>query len=63
MRVSDWIQIQDEVRKVRVPLSCSDELYNLRLHIRMLRNRLQDLRSDQPASRTVGMQGADTFIR
>jgi len=41
--------IEEEVRKVKVPLSYSDELYNLRLHIGMLRNRLQDLRSDQPA--------------
>jgi TRAP transporter TAXI family solute receptor len=41
--------IEDDVRKVKVPLSYSDELYNLRLHIGMLRNRLQDLRSDQPA--------------
>ena len=38
--------IEEEVRKVRVPLSYSDELYNLRLHIGMLRNRLQSLRSD-----------------
>ncbi len=38
--------IEEDVRKVRVPLSYSDELYNLRLHIGMLRNRLQDLRSD-----------------
>jgi TRAP transporter TAXI family solute receptor len=38
--------IEEEVRKVRVPLSYSDELYNLRLHIVMLRNRLQELRSD-----------------
>jgi TRAP transporter TAXI family solute receptor len=38
--------IEEEVRKVRVPLSYSDELYNLRLHIGMLRNRLQALRPD-----------------
>jgi len=38
--------IEEDVRKVRVPLSYSDELYNLRLHIGMIRNRLQDLRSD-----------------
>jgi TRAP transporter TAXI family solute receptor len=38
--------IEEDVRKVRVPLSYSDELYNLRLHIGMLRNRLRDLRSD-----------------
>lgn len=38
--------IEEEVRKVKVPLSYSDELYNLRLHIGMLRNRLRDLRSD-----------------
>jgi hypothetical protein len=38
--------IEEEVRKVKVPLSYSDELYNLRLHIGMLRNRLRDLRPD-----------------
>jgi TRAP transporter TAXI family solute receptor len=38
--------IEDDVRGVKVPLSYSDELYNLRLHIGMLRNRLQNLRSD-----------------
>jgi len=37
--------IEEDVQKVRVPLSYSDELYNLRLHIGMLRGRLQDLRS------------------
>ena len=37
--------IEEDVQKVRVPLSYSDELYNLRLHIGMLRSRLQDLRS------------------
>ncbi|MGD2055723.1 MAG: TAXI family TRAP transporter solute-binding subunit [Gammaproteobacteria bacterium] len=38
--------IEDEVRKVRVPLSYGDELYNLRLHIGLVRNRLRDLQSD-----------------
>lgn len=32
--------IEDEVRKVTVPLSYSDELYNLRLHIDMVRRKL-----------------------
>jgi hypothetical protein len=32
--------IEDEVHKVTVPLSYSDELYNLRLHIDMVRRRL-----------------------
>ena len=32
--------IEEEVRKVKVPLSYSDELYNLRLHIDMVRNKL-----------------------
>lgn len=32
--------IEDEVRKVTVPLSYADELYNLRLHIDMVRRRL-----------------------
>jgi TRAP transporter TAXI family solute receptor len=36
--------IEEDVQKVKVPLSYSDELYNLRLHIGMLRSRLQDLR-------------------
>jgi TRAP transporter TAXI family solute receptor len=35
--------IEEEVRKVKVPLSYGDELYNLRLHIRLVRNRLEDL--------------------
>ena len=33
--------IEEEVRKVKVPLSYSDELYNLRLHIEMVRNKLR----------------------
>jgi hypothetical protein len=33
--------IEDDVRKVTVPLSYSDELYNLRLHIDMVRGRLR----------------------
>ena len=33
--------IEEEVRKVSVPLSYSDELYNLRLHIDLVRNKLQ----------------------
>jgi hypothetical protein len=32
--------IEDEVRKVTVPLSYADELYDLRLHIDMVRNNL-----------------------
>jgi TRAP transporter TAXI family solute receptor len=32
--------IEDEVRKVTVPLSYADELYDLRLHINMVRNHL-----------------------
>jgi hypothetical protein len=32
--------IEDEVRKVTVPLSYADELYNLRLHIDMVRRKL-----------------------
>ncbi|TKB25758.1 TAXI family TRAP transporter solute-binding subunit [Desulfopila sp. IMCC35006] len=32
--------IENDVRQVAVPLSYSDELYNLRLHIEMLRNQL-----------------------
>ncbi len=34
-------EIEEEVRKVRVPLSYSDELYNLRLHIDMVRDKLR----------------------
>ena len=33
--------IEEEVRKLTVPLSYSDELYNLRLHINLVRNKLQ----------------------
>lgn len=33
--------IEEEVRQVRVPLSYGDELYNLRLHIALVRQRLQ----------------------
>ncbi|MGD2112308.1 MAG: TAXI family TRAP transporter solute-binding subunit [Gammaproteobacteria bacterium] len=33
--------IEEEVRKVTVPLSYSDELYNLRLHIDMVRRKLR----------------------
>jgi TRAP transporter TAXI family solute receptor len=33
--------IEEEVRKVTVPLSYSDELYNLRLHLDLVRNKLQ----------------------
>jgi TRAP transporter TAXI family solute receptor len=33
--------LEEEVRKVKVPLSYSDELYNLRLHIEMVRNKLR----------------------
>ena len=33
--------IEEEVRKVTVPLSYTDELYNLRLHIDLVRNELQ----------------------
>ena len=33
--------IEEEVRKVSIPLSYSDELYNLRLHIDLVRSKLQ----------------------
>jgi hypothetical protein len=36
--------IEEEVRQVRVPLSYRDELYNLRLHIDLVRQRLQATR-------------------
>lgn len=35
-------QIEDEVRKVEVPLSYNRELYSLRLHINMLRQQLKE---------------------
>ena len=38
--------IEDEVRKVTVPLSYADELYDLRLHINMVRNNLLGFTSD-----------------
>ena len=34
-------EIEEEARKVTVPLSYSDELYNLRLHIDLVRNKLK----------------------
>jgi TRAP-type uncharacterized transport system substrate-binding protein len=37
--------IEDEVRKVAVPLSYADELYNLRLHLGLVRERLQGART------------------
>ncbi|NNJ93523.1 MAG: TAXI family TRAP transporter solute-binding subunit [Halobacteria archaeon] len=37
-------KLEEEVRKVTVPLSYADELYELRLHIGLVRNRLQDNR-------------------
>jgi len=38
--------IEDEVRNVTVPLSYADELYDLRLHIKMVRNNLHGAISD-----------------
>jgi TRAP transporter TAXI family solute receptor len=38
-------KLEEEVRKVSVPLSYSDELYNLRLHIGLVRDRLLDSRA------------------
>ena len=35
-------KLEEDVRKVRVPLSYSDELYNLRLHIGLVRDKLLD---------------------
>jgi len=44
-RLSELLQqldaIEEEVRQVRVPLSYRDELYNVRLHIDLVRQRLQ----------------------
>ena len=37
-------KLEEEVRKVTVPLSYADELYSLRLHIGLVRNRLLDSR-------------------
>jgi hypothetical protein len=36
---------EEEVRKVSVPLSYADELYSLRLHIGLVRNKLLDSRA------------------
>jgi hypothetical protein len=38
-------RIEDEVRKVEVPLSYADELYDLRLHLGLVRDRLQGART------------------
>ena len=35
-------KLEEEVRKVSVPLSYADELYSLRLHIGLVRDRLLD---------------------
>jgi hypothetical protein len=35
-------ELEEEVRKVSVPLSYADELYNLRLHIGLVRDKLLD---------------------
>jgi len=34
-------EIEEDARKVTVPLSYSDELYNLRLHIDLVRSKLK----------------------
>jgi len=39
-------RIEDEVRKVEVPLSYADELYDLRLHLGLVRDRLQGARAN-----------------
>jgi TRAP transporter TAXI family solute receptor len=50
LRLQDHLRkldiIEEEVRNVTVPLSYNDELYDLRLHIRMVRNNLQDAIGD-----------------
>jgi len=38
-------ELEEEVRKVSVPLSYADELYSLRLHIGLVRNKLLDRRA------------------
>jgi TRAP transporter TAXI family solute receptor len=42
-------KLEEEVRKVSVPLSYADELYDLRMHIGLVRNRLADIRDQGTA--------------
>ncbi len=53
--------IEDEVRQVEVPLAYSDELYNLRLHIELLRNQLSRLAESPGSHAPHGNQGADAI--
>ncbi|PCK00546.1 MAG: hypothetical protein COA45_01860 [Zetaproteobacteria bacterium] len=41
MALSFLEKIDEDVKKTKVPLSYADELYNLRLHIKMIKDRLQ----------------------
>ena len=36
--LDDLDRIEGEIRKVHVPLSYSDELYNLRMHLALIRD-------------------------
>ena len=47
--LKDLDRIEDEVTRVEVPLSYSDELYSLRMHIEMVRNKLESSRNDMQA--------------
>jgi TRAP transporter TAXI family solute receptor len=46
--------LEDDVRKVSVPLSYADELYSLRLHIGLVRNRLLNCRERIAAATETG---------
>ncbi len=39
--ISKLDEMEEEARKVTIPLSYSDELYNLRLHIDLVRRKLK----------------------
>jgi TRAP-type uncharacterized transport system substrate-binding protein len=44
-RLADLDRIEDEVSKVHVPMSFVDQLYHLRMHIQMVRQKLRDLQA------------------
>ena len=41
----DLNRIETEIKKVHVPLSYAEELYDLRLHLTLVRNQVEDKRT------------------
>jgi len=52
-------RIEEKVSKVSIPLSYSEELYDLRVHIEMLRNKLHKTANKEDASRSVSGEDID----